>query len=69
MIGRARRQADRAAKAIAPAAHVAVGAAAHRLDRDERRAIDRPHPGVAGLTGQGPGILVDAEMHRGKLGQ
>src|SRR3984893_12247391 len=69
MIGRARRQADRVAKAVATAAHVTVRAAAHRLDRDERRAIDRPHPGVAGLTRQGPGILVDAEMHRGKLGQ
>src|ERR1700724_4572838 len=67
MIGRARRQADRVAKALATAAHVAVGTAAHGLDRDERRAIDRPHPGIAGLTRQGPGVLVTRKCTEASL--
>jgi len=46
MIGRARVQADGAAKAAAAAAHMTFGGAAHGLDCDERGAIDHPHPAL-----------------------
>src|SRR5664279_725817 len=69
VVGRARRQTDRAAKATAAAAHMTIRGAAHGLDRDERRAIDHPHPSIVGPARQSPGLLIDAEMHRREFGE
>ncbi len=49
LAGRAARQRHRPAETAAPAAHMAIGAAAHGADRNQRRAIHTLRPGNGGF--------------------